>query len=241
MSSEAKVAKRILKEAATGKRVHWRAVRDSFPEGRRLCRSVLDRLASAGVLKVDLRHNGTPLIWRLAPHLERKVEKRKRIQRRGTRSGTPNTAAFGAEVRGARASGTPITVATSTVARDGMVLEVDGLDLEPYRKNPVVLWEHGEDPTRGARPIARAKTLKKRNGDLKATLEFAGDDFAQDIKRKYENGFLNAASVGWITLNSDQRADPPRITESEMTEFSLVAVPADADALSHEHATAQVQ
>lgn len=149
------------------------------------------------------------------------------------------TTRCGLEPIGQRTEGrTTVTVATEQEARDGIVLNLDGLDLSAYRKNPVVLWSHGRDERRGDEPIGRAYNLRKKRGKLRAEVEWAGDEFAQRIRRKVENGFLNAASIGWDPREVNKRATPPEVVRSEMLEFSIVAVPADTSALVDERASA---
>jgi HK97 family phage prohead protease len=126
---------------------------------------------------------------------------------------------------------TTVQFMTEDVARDGLVLDADGLDVTAYRDNPVVLWQHGMDPRRGAQPIARTVDLTRNDDGYLATVEWYDDDFSQQIKRQVKEGFLNAVSVGWCTEDMDRGGDTPRVTESDMTEFSFVGVPADAGAL----------
>lgn len=123
---------------------------------------------------------------------------------------------------------------TEQVARDGMVLDADGLDTRAFEENPVVLWSHGTDPRRGDEPIAKASNVRRNGDGMLADVTFADDEFAQRIQQKVENGFVNAVSVGWRTEDIDRSGDAPTVTRSDMTEFSFVAVPADTEALVQE-------
>jgi HK97 family phage prohead protease len=128
-----------------------------------------------------------------------------------------------------------VKVMTDQVARDGMVLDPEGLRTDDYMKNPVVLWEHGQDPRRGAEPIARCTNLMRKDDGYVAEIKFADDEFAQRIEGKMRNEFINAVSVGWKTedVQREERGESmiPVVRESDMTEFSVVGVPADTDAL----------
>jgi len=130
---------------------------------------------------------------------------------------------------------TTVQVMTEDLARDGMILRADGVDTSAYMRNPVVLWNHGMDPQRGAVPIARTVDMQRVDGGIRATVEWDDDAFAQEIKRKVKRGFLSAVSIGWRTEESEmQEVDGrsvPVVTEADMTEFSFVSVPADAGAL----------
>lgn len=128
-----------------------------------------------------------------------------------------------------------VKVMTDQIARDGMVLDPEGLRTEDYEKNPVVLWEHGQDPRRGAEPVARCVNLMRKQDGYLAEVEFAGDEFAQRIEDKIRGGYINAVSVGWKTedVQREERSGEmvPVVRQSDMTEFSVVGVPADTDAL----------
>lgn len=124
--------------------------------------------------------------------------------------------------------GTPIRFIASTeqVARDGMVIEAQGWQLDNYRANPVFMWAH--DYSRP--PIGRVEP-NINEGKLLADVTFdQADDFARQVEQKYRDGFLSAVSVGWNTLDM-KPGNPPRITRAELLDVSAVPVPADPLAL----------
>lgn len=85
---------------------------------------------------------------------------------------------------------------TENVARDGVALSMARMDLEAYRKNPVVLWAHDY----GGRnlPIGRADARVEGQRLLAdVTFDEAGDSFAAAVADKYRRGFLSAVSIGW--------------------------------------------
>lgn len=136
-----------------------------------------------------------------------------------------------------RADGTdsgPIRFIASTeaVARDAMVIKADAWQLENYRANPVVLWGH--DYTGQRLPIGRADVEVDGNR-LMADVTFdPGDEFAQQIERKYRTGFLSAVSVGWDTLESEpdtSRKTAGTVTRADLLDISAVPVPGDPGAL----------
>lgn len=126
-------------------------------------------------------------------------------------------------------------VTTGTQARDGMVLEPGGLSVDAYRRNPVILWQHGFDFQRGFLPIGKGANLRMEGDRWLADAEWAGDEFSQAIGDMVRGGYLNAVSIGWRTLDAGWETREGRevyvIRRAEMVEFSVVAVPADADAL----------
>lgn len=131
-------------------------------------------------------------------------------------------------------AGSPIRFVASTenVARDGLVIEAAGWQLNNYRKNPVFLWAHDYS---GARPPIGRAEVSLGDRELLADVTFdQGDEFARDIERKYREGFLSTVSVGWDTLEfapSKSMNQPPRITKAELLDISAVPVPGDPDAL----------
>ena len=70
-----------------------------------------------------------------------------------------------------------------------------------------------------------------------AEFEFLDDDpFAQRIRNAWDKGFLQAASISWMPLESRPAASGSlRDIRSELLEWSIVSVPADPDALRESH------
>jgi len=124
--------------------------------------------------------------------------------------------------------------ATESIARDGLVIDAKGWQLDNYRSNPVVLWAHDYSGQRP--PIGRADiSMDSESGNLMADITFdQGDPFAADVERKYRNGFLNAVSVGWNTIEMSPSGDGRslgRVTKAELLDISAVPVPGDPGAL----------
>jgi HK97 family phage prohead protease len=127
-----------------------------------------------------------------------------------------------------------VVASTSAADRVGDVIEQDGIDLNNYRKNPVVLWGHDHD-----RPIARCADITVAGGRLLATAQFPPAGMDEDSDRVYGKiraGIVNSVSVGFIPkefepVNSRDPGSGFRFTKSELLEFSFVAVPMNADAV----------
>jgi hypothetical protein len=132
--------------------------------------------------------------------------------------------------------------------RDKDILLAAGAQLDNFRKNPVVLYAHDY----GNLPVAKANTIEAIPGTgLKATIQFPMKgiyDKADTVRGLWAGGFLNAASVGFIPNKFEARPGPngelPEdsfdswfwpygkiFTSWELLEFSIVPVPANADAL----------
>lgn len=137
--------------------------------------------------------------------------------------------------------GTPIRFIASTenVARDGLVIEAAGWDLENFQRNPVFLWAHD---MMGARPPIGKVDASVKGKRLMADVTFdQGDEFARAIESKYRNGFLNAVSVSWDTREyapPKAQGAAPRVTKAELLEISGVPVPSDPGALAQRQARA---
>ena len=133
-----------------------------------------------------------------------------------------------------------VTIAANEGVRQPPDLDFDGMATENYERNPVVMWAHdvvGRSPS-GGLPVGRTLRLDKAaDGRMVADFEFLSDDpFAQRVKNAWDKGFLRAASVSWIPVESAPgEGGRWRDTRSDLLEWSIVAVPADPDALRESH------
>ena len=134
-----------------------------------------------------------------------------------------------------------VTIAANEEARQPPTLDFDGLSLDNYMLNPVVMWAHdvsGRSPS-GGLPIGRTLELAKTDaGRLVAEFEFLSDDpFARRVKNAWDKGFLRAASISWLPIETAPARDGGyRDTRSDLLEWSIVPVPSDPDALRESHA-----
>ena len=129
-----------------------------------------------------------------------------------------------------------MVIAANELSRNGDDLNLRGISFKNYRKNPVVLWAH--DSYQG---IPIAKTVKIDHDDqgrIVADFEFNSDDeFAARVENAWNGGFIRGASIRYmptkvVEVRDEQgRVDRLRIEESELLEWSLVAVPADPDSV----------
>ena len=128
-----------------------------------------------------------------------------------------------------------VTIFANEMSRDGVTVELDGMDFSNYEKNPVVLYAHdymGRTES-GGLPIGRTTRLSRTaEGHIRADFEFlSGDAFAERVRNAWERGFLRGASIGWRAVESRPEGRRIRAVRSELLEWSIVAVPADPDAL----------
>jgi HK97 family phage prohead protease len=134
-------------------------------------------------------------------------------------------------------AGDPLSFVLSDATPDryGDVIVVDGWQLGNFKKNPVALFSH--DPKF---IVGRWKNLRVESNGLRGDLELAREgtsDRIDEIRRLVEAGILKAVSVGFKPLEHEpiDKEDPwggVRYTKSELVETSLVAVPANPNALA---------
>lgn len=118
-------------------------------------------------------------------------------------------------------------VSTGALDSHGERINVDGIDIKDYKKNPVVLWGHDGFNL----PIARTTKIWKEGGKLMARAKFyLKDEFAAKVYNYIVDGFLNAVSIGGMV--QEWGADGMTISKLLMKEFSVVSVPANPEALA---------
>lgn len=147
-------------------------------------------------------------------------------------------------------------VASSEVEpdRDGDIVVVDGIDVDNFKKNPVILFAHNY----GSLPVGKAVDIKKDGEELIIGVEFADTEEGRKTEYLVSSGYMKAVSIGFIPKEiysdvwygakkkSDLPTDYPEwyeknkdkvlmadtiIFKSELLELSVVPVPANQNAL----------
>lgn len=133
-----------------------------------------------------------------------------------------------------------IVICSGKVNRYGYKVLAEGINLEHYLKNPIILAYHEE----------RKLSIGKMN-DIKLELDDDGryiltgepefdeaDEFAVKIKNKYEKGYLNACSIGFDPIETTEEPEMldagqrySTVTKSELLEISMTNIPGDRDAV----------
>jgi HK97 family phage prohead protease len=127
-----------------------------------------------------------------------------------------------------------------SVDRMGDTIDPAGWETDAYLKNPVVLWAHDAL----APPIGRMLNVFSDGAQLIGDVEFAAPEtyeYADQIYRLLRDGFLKAGSVGFLPIEFDFAKDRDRplgvdFHRQELLEFSIVPVPANANALAEARA-----
>lgn len=124
------------------------------------------------------------------------------------------------------------TITTGAVDRDRDVVKPEGIRLENYRKNPVVLWAHRSSEL----PIGKAESIITTSGAIKARVEYVPAEMnplAESVRQMVDAGFIRATSIGFLPVKYMFNAERGGfdIDESELLEFSICPVPANPEAL----------
>ena len=129
--------------------------------------------------------------------------------------------------------GVEFILSDATPDRMGDVIDADGWDLTNFNKNPVALFNHRSDF-----PIGKWNNLRVANGKLRGHLQLAPEgtsDRIDEIRRLVDADILRAVSVGFMPIKSEpltKDSHGTRFLNSELVETSLVAIPANPNALA---------
>lgn len=122
-----------------------------------------------------------------------------------------------------------------SVNSHGTWVKTSGINLERFKKNPVMLWSHDS----AFPPIGKWENIRVEGDKLLADAVFDEDDtLAQAFKRKVESGLLKACSIGFYAkkFSSDVADIKPgqrfeTIVEAELIECSLCSVGSNENAM----------
>ena len=133
-------------------------------------------------------------------------------------------------------------ISTDSVDRDDDVLDPKGWELERYKTNPVVMFAHDYKSL----PVAKCIDIHQTSKGLEAVAEFppAGTyQFADTVYDMLKAGFLNSTSVGFRPIDFEQAKDRKgyNFRKQELTEFSIVPIPSNPDALVQQRSATSEQ
>ena len=145
---------------------------------------------------------------------------------------------FDTEIKAAEEEGSRtllFTISTSSVDRMGDTIDQKGWKLDNYRKNPVVLFGHDASSL----PVAKSNKIWTEDNKLKSEAEWTPKElvrFNDIVFEMCKGGFLSATSVGFAPSRYSFSVDPARnygidFLEQELLEYSVVPIPANAEAL----------
>lgn len=123
----------------------------------------------------------------------------------------------------------------NVVDRGDEIISTDAWKLDNFKKNPVILLNHGMDPQIGSTPVGVATEVRPTKDGLfiKAKLSQLDDPVIKRIRGLVEERILRAFSVGFNPLETetDQKTGARKITSAELFEVSIVGVPMNQDSL----------
>jgi HK97 family phage prohead protease len=144
-------------------------------------------------------------------------------------------AAFPSKLRQVRDREIRAVISSGLPGRDGLVIPVENISLDEYKRNPVVLLGHDIN-----RPIARCSPITRNGSGLEGLIQFPPAGVSPAADEAYglvRSNVINGVSVGFEeTIPSAPRdRNGNRVVRGcTLLEISLVTIPADSSALIFE-------
>ena len=116
---------------------------------------------------------------------------------------------------------------SNTINSYGFRIRLEGMNLDRFRSNPVMLYQHDKFGV-----IGRWENVRIEDGRLLADAKFdSEDELARQVEGKVERGFLKGCSVGILINDMTLIGDVYEATATELMEASIVSIPSDAGAV----------
>lgn len=123
---------------------------------------------------------------------------------------------------------------TENIDRDGDILEINGWDLENYKRSPVILFGHDYQSLPVGKCISIYKDIENRRLVQDVMFPVKEDyEFADTVYRLARAGYLSSTSVGFIGSEAEPRLNEKgeyvgkRYKRMELLETSIVPVPSN--------------
>jgi len=124
----------------------------------------------------------------------------------------------------------------ATVDRGDEIITTDAWELDNFKKNPVILFNHGMD-TLGGTPVGKALEVRQTDEGLYLKVKMSNSQAPgiKMVRDLVEERILKAFSVGFNPKESDvvqtDGKSIRKITKAELFEVSIVGVPMNQDSL----------
>ncbi len=116
---------------------------------------------------------------------------------------------------------------SSSINSQGFRIPLEGMNLDRFRVNPVMLYQHDKYNV-----IGKWENIRIEDGKLLADAKFdSEDELARQVEGKVERGFLKGCSVGIIINDMKLVGEVYEATATELMEASICSVPSDAGAV----------
>lgn len=110
----------------------------------------------------------------------------------------------------------------------GFTILTDGINTEPFERNPVMFYMHNRE--KGI--VGRWDNIRKEGKQLLADAVF--DDSTElgvQVKKQVENGFLRCASIGVENVVKESLNGVETVVKCDLKEISIVDIPSNGNAV----------
>ena len=121
---------------------------------------------------------------------------------------------------------------SASIDRQNEVIDQAGWMLDAYRANPVILDSHKYGSIDDI--LGKAVRVEPMGDSLEVDVQFADTEKGRMAQRMVEDGFLRTVSVGFWSKGrkpAKPAGEPMTHTKMELLEVSMVAIPANRDAV----------
>ncbi len=130
--------------------------------------------------------------------------------------------------------GNRVRLTNDTLNSYGYRVLTEGVDMEQYERNPILLYMHNRGQVIGV-----IKELKRENGEITGELAFdEATELSRQCKKQWEFGSLRMVSIGFNVIETSDAPEHivagqrfPTVTKSQLHEVSLVDIGANNDAI----------
>lgn len=130
--------------------------------------------------------------------------------------------------------GNRVRLTNDTLNSYGYRVLTEGVDMEQYERNPILLYMHNRGQVIGV-----IKDLKRENGEITGELAFdEATELSRQCKKQWEFGSLRMVSIGFNVIETSDAPEHivagqrfPTVTKSQLHEVSLVDIGANNDAI----------
>ena len=121
----------------------------------------------------------------------------------------------------------------NTVDRGKDLVATDAWNLDNFMKNPIILFNHGLDPTFGGIPIGKAVGIQQTDEGLRIKVRVSNSKspLITMVRDLINEKILRAFSVGFETKDDEIVDGVKHIKSAELYEVSVVGIPMNQDSL----------